>query len=44
MIVEFDNTEINEIGIVIKDSCPYSGLTGSLSRSIKIINELPPVA
>ena len=26
-----------EIGIVIKDSCLYSGSTGLLSRSIKII-------
>jgi len=26
-----------EIGIVIKDSCLYSGSTGSLSRPIKII-------
>ena len=30
-------TRLYEIGIVIKDSCLYSGLTGLLSRSIKII-------
>ena len=30
-------TRLYEIGIIIKDSCLYSGLTGLLSRSIKII-------
>jgi len=30
-------TRLYEIGIIIKDSCLYSGLTGSLSRSIKIM-------
>ena len=30
-------TRLYEIGIVIKDSCLYSGLTGLLSRSIQII-------
>ena len=30
-------TRLYEIGIVIKDSCLYSGLTGLLSRSNKII-------
>ena len=30
-------TRLYEIGIVIKDSCLYSGLIGLLSRSIKII-------
>ena len=30
-------TRLYEIGIIIKDSCPYSGLTGSLSRAIKTI-------
>ena len=30
-------TRLYEIGIVIKDSCLYSGLTGLLSCSIKII-------
>ena len=30
-------TRLYEIGIIIKDSCPYSGSTGSLSRPIKII-------
>ena len=30
-------TRLYEIGIVIKDSCLYSGVTGLLSRSIKII-------
>ena len=30
-------TRLYEIGIIIKDSCLYSGLTGIISRSIKII-------
>ena len=30
-------TRLYEIGIVIKDSCPYSGSIGSLSRPIKTI-------
>jgi len=30
-------TRLYEIGIIIKDSCLYFGLSGSLSRSIKII-------
>ncbi len=30
-------TRLYEIGIVIKDSCLYSGVTGLLSRPIKII-------
>ena len=30
-------TRLYEIGIIIKDSCPYFGLTGLLSRSIKIL-------
>ena len=30
-------TRLYEIGIIIKDSCLYSGSTGLLSRSIKII-------
>ena len=33
-------TRLYEIGIVIKDSCLYSGLTGLLSCSIKIIFDL----
>ena len=30
-------TRLYEIGIIIKDSCPYFGLTGLLSRAIKLI-------
>ena len=30
-------TRLYETGIIIKDSCPYSGSTGLIARSVKII-------